>query len=212
MSAIQHHIPEAMLLAYAAGNLDGPFSLVVASHISVCDECRARYEAHLMAGGALVEAASSNQISDDLRASTLALLDRPAPAEPRRRKRSGIFPGPVMEALGGQPPRWQRLGRGVRQSVLSRSGKGSVRLLYIPPGQAMPDHGHKGSELTMVLQGAFRDEGGRYGVGDVEVADSDLEHTPIAEAGEPCICLAATDEALRFTGLIPRMLQPFIRI
>jgi putative transcriptional regulator len=117
-----------------------------------------------------------------------------------------------MEALGGLPPKWKSLGMGVRQSILSHDEGGSVRLLYIPGGQAVPDHGHNGLELTLVLQGAFRDETGRFGVGDLEVADDDLEHTPVAEDGVACICLAATDAALRFRSLVPRLLQPIFRI
>jgi putative transcriptional regulator len=77
---------------------------------------------------------------------------------------------------------------------------------------AVPDHGHNGIELTLVLQGAFRDETGRFGVGDLEVADDTLDHTPIAERGAPCICLAATDAPLKFKSLIPRLLQPLLRI
>jgi putative transcriptional regulator len=85
-------------------------------------------------------------------------------------------------------------------------------LLYIPPGQAVPDHSHNGLELTLVLQGSFSDETGRFGVGDLEIADQDLEHTPIADAGPPCICLAATDAPLRFNALLPRLLQPLFKI
>jgi putative transcriptional regulator len=67
-------------------------------------------------------------------------------------------------------------------------------------------------ELTLVLQGAFRDTSDRFGPGDVEIATEDMEHTPVAEAGTDCICLAASDAPLRFNGLIPRMAQPFFRI
>ena len=45
---------------------------------------------------------------------------------------------------------------------------------------------------------------------NIEIADEDLNHTPIADVGEDCICLAATDARLRFNKLIPRMAQPFI--
>ena len=38
MSQIKHHIPEPMLVAYAAGSLQQPFALVVAAHVSLCDE------------------------------------------------------------------------------------------------------------------------------------------------------------------------------
>ncbi|TMV57076.1 transcriptional regulator, partial [Thioclava sp. BHET1] len=51
-----------------------------------------------------------------------------------------------------------------------------------------------------------------FAKGDVEVAEGDLEHQPIAGPGEACICLAATDAPLRFSQLIPRLLQPIFRI
>ena len=76
----------------------------------------------------------------------------------------------------------------------------------------MPHHSHRGLELTLVLKGAFRDEDDRFGPGDIEVATEEVHHTPIAEEGEDCICLAATDAPLRFKGLIPRIVQPFIGI
>ena len=76
----------------------------------------------------------------------------------------------------------------------------------------MPDHGHRGTELPLGLQGAFTDSTDRFGRGDLEVANEDLEHTPTAEVGLDCICLAATDAPLRFTGVIPRLLQPLFRI
>jgi putative transcriptional regulator len=84
--------------------------------------------------------------------------------------------------------------------------------LFIPAGVAMPDHGHHGMEMTMVLQGAFQDEGDHFGRGDVEIADSEIEHTPMADLDEDCICLAVTDAPLRFKGLLPRIMQKFIGI
>ena len=211
MSAITHHIPDAMLAAYAAGTLEQPFALVVAAHVSVCPECRVALLAHHAAGGAAMEALDGVAVSRDMKAHLLARLDRPHKPEPVQRG-AGIYPGPVMAALKGRAPRWKSLGRGLRQDILMAGKSGSVRLLYIPPGQAVPDHGHNGAELTLVLQGSFSDHTGRFGRGDVEVADMDLDHTPIADEGEPCICLAATDAPLRFGGLIPRLLQPWFRI
>lgn len=212
MTAITHHTPDALLAAYAAGALPQTYALVVAAHISLCLECRADYEAHQAAGGVVLDSIDAKAVSGNLKASTLDLLDIPVASEPAPYRRSGVYPGPVMEVLKGKPPRWKSLGLGIRQSILSADREGSVRLLYIPPGMAVPDHSHNGLELTLVLQGSFSDETGRFGVGDLEIADQDLEHTPIADAGAPCICLAATDAPLRFTSLVPRMLQPLFRI
>lgn len=211
MSAIRHHIPDEMLAAYASGSLPHAFAVVVASHVSMCDECRAGLEAHELVGGALLESETGVALSDGLKTDVLAELDQPFRPEPVY-ERSGVLPGPVMAALKGRPPRWKKLGMGVCQDILSEGEGGSVRLLFIPPGQAVPDHSHGGLELTLVLQGSFHDETGQFGVGDLEVADEDLEHTPVANAGDTCICLAATDAPLRFRALVPRLLQPLFRI
>lgn len=212
MSVITHHIPDDILASYNAGKLDDNYALVVAAHVSLCDACRAQLGALDAVGGAMMEmAGEATQVSESTKTSVLAMLDTPPKPEPEF-KRYGVFPGPVMQALKGKPPKWRRVGGGIRQQIIQADAKGSVRLLYIPPGQAVPDHGHQGLEMTLVLQGAFHDETGTFGVGDVECADDDLEHTPIAAEGAPCICLAATDAPLRFNSSIPRLLQPLLRI
>lgn len=211
MPAITHHIPEPMMAAYAAGTLPNAFSLVVATQVSMSAEARATLQAHEAVGGIVLEDTSSVAVSDTMKSNLLSMLDAPMPEEPVY-ARSGVYPAPVMEALKGRAPRWKTLGMGVKQDILAEDEFGSVRLLYIPPEQAVPDHGHNGLELTLVLQGSFSDETGRFGVGDVEVADETLEHTPIAGAGEPCICLAATDARLKFNAFVPRLLQPLFRI
>ncbi|WP_371169441.1 ChrR family anti-sigma-E factor [Aliiroseovarius sp. 2305UL8-7] len=211
MTAITHHIPDAILAAYASGNLSHPYAFAVASHVSLCDDCRAALEAHQNIGGAVLDGTDAVAVSGDLKAALLAQLDAPVKEKPVYR-RQGIYPRPVVEALKGREPKWRPVGMGVRQTILSSSDAGTVRLLYIPPGQAVPDHGHNGMEMTLVLQGSFTDETGSFGVGDIEIADEDLDHTPIADQGEACICLAATDAPLRFRAFMPRLLQPFFRI
>jgi len=212
MTTIAHHIPESMLAAYAAGTLPHVFEVVVAAHVSMCDACRAGLDAHETVGGAVMEGGDAAELSDALKADVMALLDAPMADPAPAPERSGIYPGPVMAALKNRPPRWKSLGFGVRQSILADGPDGSLRLLHIPPGRAVPDHGHNGTEMTLVLQGSFHDETGAFGVGDLEVAGEELEHTPIAGEGAPCICLAATDAPLKFTTLMPRLLQPLFRI
>jgi putative transcriptional regulator len=216
MSQINHHLTDALLMAYSAGTLPEAFSLVVATHISMCDECRARAGSFDSVGGQLLDSASGEALSDDALAATLRLIGgaAPEPRAPSTRRAPSTFPLPLQAYVGGDVDavRWKRLGGGVRQMILPSSSDASVRLLYIPGGAAVPDHGHRGTELTLVLQGAFRDETDRFGVGDIEVATEDLEHKPVAEPGVACICLAATDAPLKFNSMIPRMLQPLFRI
>lgn len=209
---IRHHLSDQLMMAYAAGDLPEAFSLVVATHVSMCDDCRAALAAFEAVGGAVLDMTDAVAMDDGSLTATLARLSAPEPAaKPATR---GTLPAPLQDYVGGDLDRvkWRSIGMGVRQAILPTGDGATARLLHIPAGQSVPDHGHRGLELTLVLQGAFRDSTDRFGPGDVEIADADLDHTPVAEAGVDCICLAATDARLRFNGLIPRLAQPFFRI
>ena len=215
---INHHLTDALLMAYSAGTLPEAFSLAVATHISMCDECRARLGAFDMMGGALMHDCEAAELAAGSLEATMERIKSGNPSRvadaPVRRKSKGVLPGPVQDYVGGDidAVTWKNVGMGVKQAILPTSRDASARLLYIPAGAAVPDHGHAGTELTLVLQGAFRDEIDYFGRGDIEIANEDLDHTPVADIGEDCICLAATDAPLKFKGLIPRIAQPFLRI
>ncbi|MEQ8292425.1 MAG: ChrR family anti-sigma-E factor [Roseovarius sp.] len=213
---IKHHLTDALLMAYSAGTLPEAFSLAVAAHISMCDECRARLGAFDTVGGALMANCDAAEMSADSLGATLAKIDL-AEAQPVERNVTadgGVLPAPVRAYVGGDldAVRWRPVGMGVKQAILPTKGEATARLLYIPAGAAVPDHGHRGTELTLVLRGAFEDKVDHFGPGDIEVANEDLDHTPIADIGEDCICLAATDAPLRFNSWLPRIAQPFLRI
>ena len=215
MEQVKHHLTDNLLMGYASGNLPEAFSLVVATHISLCDECRARLESFDAVGGVLLDDEADSVMSADALEATFARIAN-SPVAPKSAvpTNGAVFPSPLQSYVGGDldKVRWRNLGGGVKHAVLKTSTSATVRLLRIPAGAAMPDHGHRGTELTLVLKGAFCDDDGRFGRGDIEIADEDLHHTPVAEAGEDCICLAATDAPLRFRSLIPRMAQPFLGI
>lgn len=216
MEGIRHHLSDELLMAYSAATLPEAFSLVVATHVSLCDECRARLEAFDAVGGAVMTECGTATVAEDSLEATMRLIAS-GPAQsgaPRRAPKGAVFPAPLQDYVGGDldDVQWRSVGGGVRQAILTTANDATVRLLHIPPGTKIPDHGHRGMEMTLVLKGAFRDESDRFARGDVEIADEDLEHTPVAEAGEDCICLAATDAPLKFNALIPRMAQPFLRI
>lgn len=213
MMMIKHHLSDALLLGYAAGTLPEAFGLIAATHVTMCDECRARLAALEAVGGAMVEEQDMAPLSEDALERTLSRLSAPQPRS-RAMPRHAVLPAPLLDYVGGDldAVKWKTLGMGVRQAILPTAKGASARLLHIPAGRAVPDHGHRGTELTLVLSGAFRDDVDRFGPGDLEIATQDLQHTPVAEAGTDCICLAATDAPLRFNSLVPRLLQPIFRI
>ena len=214
---IKHHLPDDILMAYAAGTLPEAFNLMVATHVSMCDTCRAQFESFDAVGGEMLAQEPSNEIvlAPGSFAATMALIaGGPVEEAPMSRVSGSVLPGPLQDYVGGDLDsiKWRAIGLGVKQAILPTSSEASARLLFIPVGAAMPDHGHQGTEMTMVLQGAFQDEDDYFARGDVEVADSDTHHTPVADIHEDCICLAVTDAPLQFQGLIPKIAQRFARI
>lgn len=211
---IQHHPSEELLHGYAAGILPEAVNLVIATHISMCDTCRAAVESYEAVGGALLDQTEGTTVSQTCFEDTLAKITGTPQKTGTPIRSDGVFPSALRTYVKGDldAVQWKTLGRGVKQSILKTSKSATARLLHIKAGQAVPCHGHRGLELTLVLQGAFRDETDRFARGDMEIADPHLEHTPHAEEGKDCICLAVTDAPLRFNSLIPRLLQPVFRI
>ncbi|WP_238365144.1 ChrR family anti-sigma-E factor [Mesobacterium pallidum] len=212
---IRHHISDSLLAGYAAGTLPEAFNLIIATHVSVCDDCRAALGAFEALGGAVLDDVAPIAMGHESLSACMARIKSGEGAtEPPARPKDPVLPAPLAEYVGGglDAIRWRPVGMGVKQAILPTDKGASARLLYIPAGQSVPDHSHRGLELTMVLQGAFSDQTDRFARGDVETADDDLEHTPVAEAGEDCICLAVTDAPLKFKGWMPRLAQPFLKI
>ena len=213
---IKHHLTDDLLMGYSAGALPEAFNVVVATHISLCDECRARLGSFDAVGGSVMENEDGVAMSDDSLAAVMAMIEETpdTPVAVPSPRTSSIFPSPLQEYVNGSldDVKWRKIGGGVSQAILPTSKGATVRLLKIPAGTAVPDHGHRGTELTLVLQGAFKDEHDRFGTGDIEVANEDMHHTPVAEEGLDCIFLSATDAPLKFNGLLPRIAQRFVGI
>ncbi len=216
MTKINHHLTDELIMGYSAGTLPEAVNLIVATHVSLCDECRAAVESYDAVGGAVIEHSEKVEVTDTCLRGALDLIRNGAWAAPPAATRPAdpVLPAPLRDYVGASlsDVKWRPVGMGVKQAILNTSDEATARLLYIPAGTAVPDHSHNGMELTLVLQGAFQDEDGRFARGDIEVADSDMHHTPIADVGEDCICLAVTDAPLKFKGLLPRLAQPFLKI
>ncbi|MFN3868588.1 MAG: ChrR family anti-sigma-E factor [Hyphomicrobiaceae bacterium] len=223
---ITHHPDAATLMSYAAGSLPEPLAAIVACHAAVCPACRREIEWLELAGGEFVSQLPETAMSSrPLGASEIgARAARPGKASPAGSRSSrtieavpsGDVPGPLVPLVGPSLDKvsWKYMAPGIRhvRLPLSKGVKGDLRLFKVAPGRAMPDHGHGGAEMTLLLAGSYTDEFGRFARGDVADLDTDAEHQPVADKDEGCICLIATIEPARYKGLLARLAQPFVGI
>ncbi|WP_029014949.1 ChrR family anti-sigma-E factor [Niveispirillum irakense] len=217
------HPSDELLVAYGAGSLDEATALLVASHLTLCPRCRSEVARIEAMGGNLLEELPPAPMGGDALADILARLDDapvtlpPPPRKPARAtaSRAGSqIPAPLRAYLGGglENVRWKRLTDGLEHALVVESGRTRARLYRIAPGIPIPEHGHGGAELTLVLQGGFSDHAGHYLVGDVACADDDTIHHPVADTDGHCICLAVTDAPLKLTGLVGRLISRFLNL
>ncbi|MEX1152739.1 ChrR family anti-sigma-E factor [Parvibaculum sp.] len=216
-STVTHRLGDEWLMAYAAGALSEGQSLLVATHLSFLDDAAERLAVAEAAGGALLETISPDLMAPDALAQTLARLNAPLPATPAPAPQvagADLLPAPLRDWLGGgvDDLKWSFLGPGMKKVKLWRGGPNDQRLwmLRAQPGIQVPKHGHRGTELVLVLKGSFSDPHGRFCAGDVEESDDNRMHALGIDEGEECICLALTEGPIRFESWPARMIQPFI--
>ena len=210
-TTINRHLDAATLMSFAAGSLGEALSAAAAAHAAICPACRHEIRAMERLGAALLGQESGDAIGMPPRPAdpeSVAL----APAGDVRTVDPGSLPYPIAQQYGLSLENipWKRLGPGVwhHRLALSPGAEGDLRLLKVAAGRRMPEHGHGGTELTLVLDGAFADATGHYCCGDIQDVDEDTEHRPVADATTGCICLVASERPARFTGLISRLVQP----
>ncbi|MEZ5666321.1 MAG: ChrR family anti-sigma-E factor [Alphaproteobacteria bacterium] len=215
---IRHHPDGDLLIDYATGALREPAAVLIATHLALCPACRAVVAEIEGIGGAVLDEVAPVPIAEQALERAMARLDEPEPvpataAAPTPSADAALLPRPLRDYVGGglASLRWKARG-GIAEAPLMQGFPGfRTRLMRIRGGTAIPRHTHVGNELTLVLAGGFSDAAGRYARGDVAAADAAVEHQPVADPGEDCLCLAVTDAPLRLTGPIGRYLNFLVR-
>ncbi|MHA6287663.1 ChrR family anti-sigma-E factor [Maricaulis sp. CAU 1757] len=218
-----HVLDDNWYLDYASGALPGEaYRVLVESHAELSPPARDRLTALEAIGGELLDTC----VSDECGAEALSFSaddvlaregDAVAPTVTRAdvealSKDGEVLPGALKDFMARHDLRlkWSYLGPGMRKAVLWRGENGEhLWLLKARGGVSIPQHGHNGSELTLVLKGSFWDGDQQYLPGDVEEAHGGVEHDIVIDPSEECICLALTEGRLRFENPILRAFQLF---
>lgn len=210
-------LEDSWYLDYAAGTLATQGQQVIlASHVELSDAARDRVAMLDRIGGAVLGDASGGA-APAFSAEDIFALDEQVPADGPPKPANDRDPSlPLPRALTewldstGTRVRWSFLGPGMSKAVLWQGEHGEkLWLLKAQPGMAIPHHGHRGREWTLVLKGSFWDGDQQYAPGDLEAADPDVEHDIRIDEGGECICLALTEGKLRFESPLLRAFQVF---
>jgi putative transcriptional regulator len=197
--------------------------LLLDTHAALAMDLEAAVTPDEMVGAFFLESENPVSMKEAAFSAALAAIDAAdgaAPAQVRaaRAAGSGIdeilgLPDPLRDATfeSLSKNQWKYVGNGIRSLMLDLGDRSHTELLRIEPGAAAPRHDHAGYEYTLVVSGAFHDETGRYGPGDLAIRKPGDVHRPIGEAGGVCYALAVAEGPVALTGAMGFLQRLFTR-
>lgn len=206
-----------LLTEYVAGILPLAQSACISAHLNYCPQCQQQSARLQDLGAVLFESLTPVPVGDALLNTVLARLDEEPPLSYRRAQDPAVgrLPALLQRLMKGDFSElsWNKITSSLSISYLKTGDTAYECALYhIKAGGRIPEHTHRGSEMTLVLQGGFSDAAGSYHEGDFLFREASDTHAPTALQSEDCICLAVLDAPLRFTGWKYRWMNPFLQL
>lgn len=198
----------------------------MAAHLEFCAKCRAHVQqlsdlgAQIMARIApeqaveadddgfdrLMQKIDSGQAQEQAEVSAPVMAATPA---------NGVtLPRVVQKLAQGslQSLNWVQLGKSLRIAPVNvGDGVRQTSLYDIRAGGQMPEHEHRGEEITVLLKGSFSDAEGKYVRGDFVVRHAGEKHQPTATMDTDCICLVSLERPVKPSSIWYRLLEPFVQ-
>ncbi|MEZ9568431.1 ChrR family anti-sigma-E factor [Vibrio splendidus] len=229
---IKHHPNAAILKDFVDGTLADSVSLIVSSHVELCEHCQQQVSMlTAQAADSVFESDTSAFENDTARLklsdsemdaflSDDGEFDFDAIAQITADSSQAIEVTPEVQqvtvadttftiprALNSVARKdWMNLGKISRARLDFDDEAHHTSLLHIDKDGQVPCHTHKGFEITLLLEGSFEDEMGVYNKGDFIWLDGDHTHQPATKEG--CVCLTVSSDALYFTKGVSQLFNP----
>lgn len=221
---IKHHPTYQQLEQFAQGQLAANTAVVISTHLDLCEHCRARsQEIENQLAEQMFEQAALPLESAGLSDMMMKITSLPANVDHEKRNVNRVtegrktleldgkqFPIPrALQRLVPAKPDWSKLAGKLWHAPVSVAQNENIHFIFMEKGGQVPEHTHRGTEYSLVLDGAFTDEMDNYLTGDFTELNHDHKHKPFTEEDEGCLVLSVVDKPLHFTSGVARLLNPF---
>jgi putative transcriptional regulator len=219
---IKHHPTSELIQSFVKGDLPASLSAGIAIHADMCQVCQQKIgqlteqaaeisfeEAFLDRfivddqGGNIPLINFDQMIEGITETNELELQDTIIEKSITFKNKTFKLPAILNSMPLGKTAQFGKLARAAFQL---NENEIHTNLLHIEPGGGVPEHTHKGFELTVLLAGSFHDDKGRYEKGDFIMLDGTNIHQPISQNG--CLCYTVANDALHFTQGLNKLLNP----
>lgn len=236
---ISYHPDSRFLTDFASANLSLAEAVCVSAHLEFCGKCRIHVQQLKDVGAHFLAQLPPEELEADSFTrlmSKISSTDKVAPvstspvartASMNEREQDDVAPRQDMPrtlvdmflprslrrlSRGGlQNLSWAQLGKALRVAPLPILGESRETAIYdIKAGGRMPEHEHRGEEITVLLKGSFSDADGSYSRGDFVVRNAGETHQPTATQDTDCICLVCLERPVRPRGMFYRLIEPIV--
>ena len=216
---ISFHPKFTDLEAFSAGNCEPAMALMISAHIDMCPQCQhdcSDIQSEL-AGKLFAQRAPTAQLDSKYLAMMSNITDLPAAniTPPEANISSIELDGKFFELPRAlrrhvkNTGNWSRLVGKLWQAPVDLGDIGKANFMYMEKGGRVPEHTHKGTEMTLVVDGQYGDGIAEYDCGDFTIMNGQHNHLPHSEADNGCLVFTIVDQPLHFTSGIARLLNPF---
>jgi putative transcriptional regulator len=216
---INFHPSFADLRSFSAGNCEPAMALMISAHVDMCPQCQQdciEFQAELAS-----ELFTPQTPSAPLDSQFYAMMSK-ITALPEIKLTAPEIINTSIELDGKffELPRalrrhvkntgnWSRLVGKLWQAPVDLGDIGKANFMYMEKGGRVPEHTHKGTEMTLVVDGQYGDGIAEYDCGDFTLMNNSHKHLPHSQADDGCLVFTIVDQPLHFTAGIARLLNPF---
>ena len=225
---IKFHPSSQQIKDFVEGSLTPAVSLLVSAHCDMCVQCQLRVESETenLAADMVLEIEESfdesaqfgDMLSQITQAPSSLESDAKPAAEVSRAKQSAVtieldgrtFKLPrTLHRYIDKTGNWSSLVGKLWQAPVELGNQGVANFIFMGSGGSVPEHTHRGTEYTLVIDGEFSDGLATYDTGDFIFMDGNKTHTPKSDTKEGCLVFSIVDQPLHFTSGLARLLNPF---
>jgi putative transcriptional regulator len=207
------------LQRFSAGNCEPALALMISAHVDMCPQCQHDcidiqddLAAELFARHTTIEPVDGQYLEmmsniTDLPISKTASFEASNTSIELDGK---FFELPrALRRYVNNTGNWSRLVGKLWQAPVDLGDIGKANFIYMEKGGRVPEHTHKGTEITLVIAGQYGDGTSEYDCGDFTLLNNQHKHLPHSEADDGCLVFTIVDQPLHFTAGIARLLNPF---
>lgn len=204
------HPQESLLQAYTQGSLISPIATMVAAHLEVCDYCQTAYQQMLNSEAQDMEKGTHFLSQKEMDNSFEMLMNKVTTIKPETtmiRSEEAVkieISGQIiqlpsaMNFLRDQKIPWKEFGKKNAIAPVSMGPEGNFYLIYIGPGESVPQHDHSGLEYSYVAAGSYDDGITTFNTGDFSVSGSGYSHSPTATSSDGCLVISWVEGRLNY--------------